>query len=74
MPVKGRCCTSRLTRKCVVCRQLHATEQLLTQIEQLRRILTLQDYDTINAELDEETRQLTQKYGISPVVPVAERR
>lgn len=38
--------------------QVHASEQLLMQIEQLRRIITLQDYGTINAEMDEESRQL----------------
>jgi hypothetical protein len=38
--------------------QLQSSEQLLTQIEQLKRLHVLQDFDTLNTELDRDVISL----------------
>jgi hypothetical protein len=40
---------------------MHASEQLLVQIEQLKRAIALQDLETLNREIDEECLMLEQR-------------
>ena len=38
--------------------QLQSSEQLLTQVEQLKRLHVLQDFEALNTELDQDVRAL----------------
>jgi len=38
--------------------QLQSSEQLLTQMEQLKRLHVLQDFEALNTELDQDVRAL----------------